>query len=185
MIIGIVGQPAAGKDTLAGFLEKQGFYHISTGDFLRQELTRQGGGSSDRQALHNFVTTMREQHGAGYPTTELLKSIAGKNTVLTGLRQIAEIEILRSQKDDQFILIAISAPIEKRFQWAHARKREGDNISFNEFKRQEDQERAGTAHQVDAVMASADILIENDGTIEDLGEKLRRALSSTGHPKRS
>jgi len=177
MIIGITGQPAAGKDTAASRLEEHGFLHVSTGDFLRQQLKKQGGEPTSRQAVSDFAKAMREKYGAGYPTTELLKKFAGKDIVLSGLRQIVEIETLRSQKDERFVLIAPSAPIEKRYAWARARGREGDDVSFEEFKRMEDYERAGVAQQVDAVLAMADLIIENDGTIDDLKQKIDEALS--------
>jgi len=42
MIIGIVGQIASGKGTLAKELEKKGFTKLVFSDILREELTRLG-----------------------------------------------------------------------------------------------------------------------------------------------
>ncbi|MFZ2521963.1 MAG: hypothetical protein WAX44_02185 [Minisyncoccia bacterium] len=102
-----------------------------------------------------------------------MKRITG-NTVTPGVRSTDEVRTFRKELGDKFKLITVNAPIEKRYAWSIARQRDGDQVTFEEFKRVEDLERNGStgSQEVDRVIEMADIVIENDGTIEDLYKKV-------------
>ncbi len=84
IIIGVVGYPASGKDTVADYIASLGFTNISSGDFIREEMKKEGM-ETDRTNMIDFVSVMREKLGDGYPTTEIVKKIKG-NTVISGFR---------------------------------------------------------------------------------------------------
>ncbi len=177
LIIGITGQPSSGKDTIAEYLVAQGFVTLSTGDFIRAEMQKLGL-PLDRAHMHDFVNKMRVLRGPGYLAIEAVKTIAG-DTAVSGLRNVTEVSTLKQAFGKQFVLLSAEAPIEVRFKRAQGRSREGDHVSFEQFKVQEESERHGTpeTQQVDDVIALADYVIKNEGTKEELVHKVDDLLS--------
>lgn len=176
-IIGLVGHPSSGKDTAAEYLVKQGFFHISCGDVLRAEMKKLDL-PIDRPSIRKFATEQRKKIGAYYPVNMIISTITEK-TVISGFRNLAEVSYLKDQFKTKFYLIAIEAPLESRYQRALSRNRTGDNISFEDFKAHEEAERNQNpeSHELDNVIAQADYLIENDGSVEDLYKEMERVLT--------
>jgi dephospho-CoA kinase len=185
-IIGLCGQPASGKDTAADFFVEKGFLHLSTGDILREEMIKQGI-PVDREHMGAFGAKTKKERGMGYLAELAADKIMvnsnasnGSNTkaVVSGLRAALEIDILRKRFGDEFTLLAIDAPIELRYERAKKRNRPGDDLTFEQFRAQEENERnhPSGAQEVDKVIALADKVINNSGTIEDLKDKLEQSI---------
>lgn len=172
LVIGVCGQPSSGKDTIANYLVSRGFKHISTGDILREEM-KQKGVPVDRLHMHDFVIAERKKRGGGYLAEEAASRIRG-NTIISGLRNTSEVKFLKASFGNQFVLLSIEAPIEMRYKRVQNRNRTGDNISFEQFKEQEETERQGNpeSHEVDAVISMADYKIDNSSTEEELFMKI-------------
>ena len=168
LVIGVTGQPSSGKDTVANYLASLGFVHISTSDLIREEMRKQGL-STDRPQIHEFVTERRKERGLGYLAELTVKKI-DKDSVVSGLRNTSEIQILKDAFGANFILLAMDAPFEMRYKWVLGRKRDSKDLTFEEFKAEEDAERnrSDGAFQVDKVIKMADEVILNDGIKEDL-----------------
>lgn len=168
LVIGITGHPASGKDTVADYLRTIGFSKISLGDIIRRDMTALGI-PIDRAHMSEFARKVREERGNGYLTEETVKAIAG-DTVIAGVRNTEEVRIFKDRLGDRFKLMAIETPLEVRYARAQERKREGDLISFEQFKKEDEQERNSQSgsHEVDAVIALADVVLQNDKTMEDL-----------------
>lgn len=169
-IIGLTGHQSSGKDTAAEVLAERGFLHISTSDLIRVEM-RELGIPTDRDHIREFATKKRSERGAGY-LAELASLKATEKTVISGLRNAEEVEILRKKFGADFCLVVIDAPLETRYKWALARNRETDHITFEQFAEQQQKERASASQQVDIIIAMADKTIVNDGTLEDLKKKV-------------
>ena len=171
-IIGITGHPGSGKDTIADYFIQKGFKKTGGGDILRAKM-RQLGIPIDRTGIREFAKKQRELHGNAYPMGEVIEKITG-DTVVTGLRNIAEAQRLKEEYGKDFTLIAVETPLIIRYNRAKERNREGDDITLTRFKEEEREERAADSgsHEVDKVMAIADILIINDNTKEDLFHNL-------------
>lgn len=178
LIIGLAGHPSSGKDTAGRYLEQKGFFHISCGDLLRDEMKKLGL-PIDRPSVREFVTEKRQELGAQYPVDIASQFIKDK-TVISGFRNLAEINHLKDKYNDDFTLIGIEAPLKVRYQRALDRNREGDAISFEDFQKHEEAERNAhpESHELDNVLAQADISIVNDGTQEDLYRKIEDTLST-------
>jgi dephospho-CoA kinase len=175
-IIGLCGQPASGKDTVADFFITRGFKHVSTGDTLREEMRHQGL-PTDRARMSVFAAEAKKNRGLGY-LAELAAAKVSGNTVISGIRGTAEVGFFRRQFGSDFVLLAVEAPLETRYARAKKRNRPGDDISFEEFRKIEDQERsaASGAQEVDKVIAMADFTIDNSGPAEALTAKLEALL---------
>ena len=169
-IIGLTGYQSSGKDTAAEVLALHGFLHISTSDLIRKEMTSLGI-PTDRDHIREFATEKRAERGPGYLAEEAC-ALAKEKTVISGIRNAAEVEVLRKKFGNDFSLIVVDAPLETRYKWAVTRNRETDRITFEQFTEQQQKERASTSQQVDTVIALADKTIINDGTLEELKKKV-------------
>ncbi len=116
---------------------------------------------------------MRERDGADVLARLALKNIKG-NTVVDSIRNPHEVEYLRRHSD--FILLAIDAPVEIRFERAKKRGREESASSLQEFISKEAEEMTSrqTGQQLKNCIQLADFKIQNDSTLENLYKKLEK-----------
>ncbi len=167
-LLGLVGQLAGGKDTIADYLEeKYGFTHISTGDLLREILTQQLGREPDRDDLRTGAKKLRTDQGGDVLVRRALIDPPPR-LVLSGIRAINE---ARRVKEVGGVLIACTAPIEIRYRRAQQRNRLGDQVTLEQFQEQERKESEDTdpnAQNLPAVTKMADYRLDNSGSINDL-----------------
>ncbi len=174
-ILALAGYAGAGKDTFAALLKTE-FVAITTkvalvssGDLIRQYVRDHNlGDPGDRALLRHVVDLVAETHGYTYWLEQsIAQAQASRIEVLLypGLRQAVEVTFLHERGDK---IAVIDVPLETRYERSRLRARPGDDISFETFKANEEAERAGTAQQIEAVIAAADTTIANDGTLEQL-----------------
>ncbi len=183
MIVAITGPICAGKGKVAEMFRDDGFTHHSFSAELRQ-VARERGIEVNRENLSELGRDLRkESPGKSILGTRLLEKVKkeaekGKNKwVLEGLRDIDEIDLFRKHemesKKMRFILVAVDAPQKLRFERLKKRRRHGDLETFEEFKEVDDREnKGGHGQEVNACMKRADYMIQNDGTLEQLREKV-------------
>jgi len=175
MIIGLTGTLASGKDTAADYLKKKSFSHVSLSDLVRDECDLKGL-PKDRDTLQMVANDLRKKFGSNILAKKALEKIIktkSNKILITSIRNPAEIEELK--KNDKFFLILIDAPIELRYKRLKIRKRAEDFVSFKKFKIQEKVEMSSkdeSNQQLNKVFALADFKIINDGTIEELYQKI-------------
>jgi len=126
---------------------------------------------------------LRHRYGDDALVLSTLEKVfkSGKRVVIESIRNPAEIVSLR-QYLDAFIL-GISASQEKRFEHILARGRDGDPETWEKFKALDDREiaiQAESSQQVEKCLEMADVVIINEGTIEDLTEEIEGALFKLG-----
>lgn len=177
MLLGLTGLYAAGKDTLAEFLENKGFVRRSLSDELRKEALVHGIPLT-RENLIGLGTELREKEGNGVLAKRALTgTYPSTNYCFISIRNPAEVEELKKHGD--FSLIYLDTPIELRFERARARNREQEAKTFEEFKRMEEKEYHNpnsSGQQLLKVKEMADFVITNEGTVEQLYEKTEEFL---------
>lgn len=174
MIIGLTGMNAAGKGTVAEYLKTKGYISMSLSDMIRDELKKQGIAET-RESLVKMGNDLRNRHGAGALAEMIAGRIAassGDNFVIDSIRNPAEVQRLR--KIPGFVLFGIDAPIAMRFDRAKLRGRLENAATIDDFKAQEDKEKSDVANnqQLHTCMKMIDLLIINNGTIDDLHKKI-------------
>ncbi len=171
MKIAFVGPSAVGKDAVSDHIAKKfNLVHISSGDIVREYVTKNNLGGLDRANLRMVGNTMRAKKGGDILVKIALEKIKD-NFVLSGLRAIDEIETFKKLGGK---VIAITAPVEKRYEFAKARGRIDDKVSLEDFEKTEGIEYANKDKNnlnVGKVISMADIEIVNDGTLEKLFKK--------------
>jgi len=180
MIIGVTGTMASGKDSVSDYLKEKGFFHFSLSDAIRAECDKRGL-PKDRDTLRNLGNELREKQGAGVLAKFALEAIeksGAKNAVITSIRNPEEVKLLK--KRGGFIFLAVDAPVELRYKRAKSRHREDDFVDFETFKKQEKMEMAGGPgkQNLGEVMAMADHILINDGTMENLRKKIDLILKN-------
>src|SRR4029453_1899749 len=177
MIIGLTGKNAAGKGEVAAFLKEGGFEYFSLSDVLREELqTRKL--PITRENLIQIGNELIKTHGAAVLASRILAKLeADKNYAGDSFRNPREVEMFRTRNN--FHLLHVTALPEVRFDRIKARKRESDPTTLKEFERLEAAEAMSAdenAQQLDATGALRDVEVENNGTLEDLRERVREVI---------
>jgi len=178
VLVGLTGRNASGKSTLVSWFSERGLRSVSCSDSIRTWLSDQGI-ETTREALIEGGRELRRNGGAGVLAEMLLEILDGEDAVVDSIRTPAEVEALRGRGD--FFLIDVRADEEARWQRMTQRGRAGDPVEKEAFLSQEaaeatSKDEAGQAR--DATAAMADITVLNDGTLEDLEEKLEGIWSA-------
>ncbi len=190
MIIGITGQNKSGKGTVAGILEEEhGFIAISLSDFLRYDL-KTAGMPITRKNLQKVGNSLRKVYGTSYlarraiARIEEIRLMDSKNKfVIESIRNPGEAEFL---KEHGAAIWDIRADKLMRYKRMMANRRmtesKGDNdpANYKEFLECEEKENnpdTEYALQVSEVEKYANAVIKNEGSVELLRRKVRKALT--------
>jgi dephospho-CoA kinase len=172
-IIAFTGMPFSGKSEAVGIAKDIGIPIIRIGDAVWEEVKKQGLEINDKN-VGTLANQMRERYGMDIwakRTIEKIKSMDKVDfLVIDGIRNVEEIESFKTKLEENFILIAVEVPDEIRFKRAMSRGREDDSMVLEKIKERDKRERNWG---IDAVIASADIVISNEGTHEELHNKIR------------
>ena len=178
LVVGVTGPNAAGKGEVSDYLRAQGFAIHSLSDIVREESAARGL-PPERAHLIRIGTMLREQSGPGVLAERVIPRL-GARDVVDSIRNPAEVERLRAVPG--FFLLGVDAPAELRFARSKGRARAGDPQSLAEFMARERQENSANpaGQQLQATIALADRVIENDGDLRALHGKVDDVLRSFG-----
>jgi len=185
MIIGVVGKIAAGKTTVAKFFEEKGFCRVSCSDPLIDLLTHNVSDYSlipelpekaepTREKLIEFGKYLKDKYGGDI----LIRLAVDKkrnceNIVIDGVRSREEIEAIKRLGGK---VIYVEAKPEIRFERLMKRKASKDRgiKTFEDFKAMDDAEER--LYHTSELKDLADYVIVNEGTLEELREKVERII---------
>lgn len=169
-LIGLTGTNGSGKGEVAAYLQKKGYAYFSLSDVIRDAL-RKDGKEDTRDNLIEKGNELRKNYGPDILARMAMERVKGK-AVIDSIRNPSEIEYLRKEKE--FILLAIDAPVELRYERVKRRGRQESVSTLEEFAKKEKEEMTDSekGQQLHSCMKMADIIIMNDGTLEDLHLKL-------------
>ncbi len=179
IILGITGLSGSGKDTMAEYLKSKGFDSTSLSDRIREECATRGL-PIDRDTLIRVGNELREKFGLSVlaeRSLEMIRNSTNDKFVLTSIRHPKEAEFLKSQGG--FFLVAVTAPIEIRYERIKDRCRVGDEeITLEKFKEQEARELAGSAaqQQLTKVIELADFRVDNSRSLEETKRQIEEIL---------
>lgn len=179
MIVGLTGKNCAGKTAVCQYLVSRGFEYQSLSDDIRQEI-RKRGGEITREVLTEVGNELRSRFGAGVLAERVLVRLGYDcNYVVDSIRNPTEVEVLRQRKD--FILMAVDANEVVRFERSMLRGREGAAQTLEQFVQEEKRELQSddpANQQLVATRRMADVVVNNDGSLEDLHRQLNEILPS-------
>lgn len=172
IVIGLVGPIASGKGEVVKILVAKGYRPYSLSDRIREEITQRGL-EVNRTNLNFVSNNLRQNFGADIlakRTSELIEKGEDELAVIDAIRNPFEIKYLQNKFGAK--IIGVVADQKRRFELFLKR---GTNIAgietWEQFKELDNRELAQEGihkQQVKACLNLADIVIENNGTVEDL-----------------
>ncbi|NIA01952.1 MAG: AAA family ATPase [Nitrospirae bacterium] len=175
IIIGLTGSMGCGKGEIVKILEKEGFKYVTLSMMVREEARARGVGE-EREKLMEVGNSMRAEHGAGVLAGRARKKIEESGYefwVVDGIRNPAEIEELRNGED--VYIVGLHAEKETLVNRVLGRGRDSDATERGEILRKIEREwgegEGEDGQQVGKCMKMTDIVVENEGTLEELKEK--------------
>jgi dephospho-CoA kinase len=172
--IGLTGTNSAGKGEVAAYLMKKGYACVSLSDEIREELERKGE-EITRDSLIAAGNDLRRRYGPDILARRAIKKVKSP-AVIDSIRNAGEVAFLRRQKG--FLLVAVDAPIELRYERARKRGRAESAGTLAEFAAKEKREMEGgtDGQQLRLCLDLADVTIVNDGPLEALHRRVEELL---------
>ena len=181
MILGVSGLNGAGKGEVVNYLEARSFYGYSLSDVIRDDL-RERGIEESRERMIETGNAIRGTLGPGGLALRLLdRLLPDRNYVVDSVRHPEEVAVLRA-RSSRFKLIWVEADEALRLERIRERGRSGDPETREELRSLEERELGSddpTAQQLLAVRDLADVVLENNGTLEDLHAGIQEALGQS------
>jgi len=173
-LVGLTGTNAAGKGEVAAYLTKKGYACLSLSDEIRDELRRKGEPIT-RDNLIAEGNSLRHRYGPDVLARRVMKKVKGP-TVIDSIRNAREVAFLRRRKD--FILVAVDAPLELRYERARKRGRPESAGTLEEFAAKEKMEMEGGTggQQIRRCLEMAGLTLINDGSLEALHRQIEERL---------
>lgn len=173
MILGLTGPLCAGKGEIVEYLKTLGFKSYSLSDVIREEAESKNIEKS-RENMISLGNKLREQYGNDVLAKRIKTKLGGNNIVIDSIRNVAEIKELK--KMPNFILVGVESLEETRFARVLKRNRHGDPKTLAEFRAVTENQNMENGQQVQKCMKIADCIIKNEGTKEQLRNKIDRML---------
>jgi dephospho-CoA kinase len=183
-VIGLTGTMGSGKNTIKNILlRKFNCYHVTLSDVIRGEVEKKRG-TFNRTKLQDMGDEMRQKYG-----THILALLAieyfsrdKEMIVVDGIRNPGEVEYLKKKFGLNFSLIAVDAPLEARFKRIAGRGDPKDPKTIEEFeqadRRDKGEGQPEYGQHVAACVQLADHKIENNGTPEQLEQKIDEVMKN-------
>lgn len=178
MIIGIAGTLAAGKGTVVDYLKSKGYGHYSASGMLKQILVERG-----QPLTRTYLSPLADELAAEYKggVLQLSYERAQKdgltNFILEAIHRPKEAAYVRSIGG---VILGVDADLQTRYDRTLSRgDGEKDNVTFEQFvehSKREDEGASGTGPNIRAVLNSADAVILNNGSLEELHQQVDAAL---------
>ncbi len=168
IVVGIAGEIAAGKGTVAKYLIKK--HKASTHRFSTalRDVAKRMYLEESRENLQKISTMMRENFSEDVLSIVIYKDVKNDDNqivAIDGVRRMADIEFLKKIPD--FKLAYIDTSMENRYERITKRGENVDdnNKTFEKFQKDNEHE---AELQIKDLKDKADFVIDNNGTIEEL-----------------
>jgi dephospho-CoA kinase len=176
MVIGVAGMPGAGKAEIARVAKQKGYVVVVMGDEIREE-TRRRGLKPTPENIGKIMLKLREEKGPTIVAKKCILKIANANTdivLVDGIRSLHE--VYEFEKNfPQFVLIAVHSSPETRFGRLFRRRRSDDPKGWEVFIERDLRE---LSVGQGSVIAMADHMIVNEGTLEEFKTKIQEVLEA-------
>lgn len=179
-IIILTGPIGCGKGTVARILKKHGYHVITMGNFVREEAEKRGI-KGTRENLGKINLELTKKYGIDYFIQKAIKKIEEnrwKKVVVDGIRRPVGVDLFREKFDDSVRVILIDAKPRIRFERMKKRRRVGFPRTYEIFKEQE--RREYEIFNLSETFKKADVRITNNGTKEELEEKVEKLIKKWG-----
>jgi len=182
IVIGLVGPIASGKGTVIDILKDKGYTPYSLSDALKEEIAARGL-EITRFNCNRISNELRETQGTDVlarRTAEVIDQEKHELVAIDAIRNPLEIKFLQNKFGAK--IIGVVADQKRRYEMFRERGTFTDEIQiFEQFKELDDREfaqKGSHKQQIKACLDAADVIIENNSTIQDLTQKVEKFISS-------
>ena len=170
LVIAVSGLPAAGKGEFAAILANNSIPVVSMGDMVRAEVRRRGI-PEEPSVFGEIATELRKEFGEDVLAKRLTKAVDGlleenQIVLIEGLRGTAEREVFSNHWGENFLVVAVTASLELRFQRVQSRGRSEDGELDDLLARDEREKGWGLGQ----IIEEADKKFPNEAGLEELQE---------------
>jgi dephospho-CoA kinase len=168
-IIIITGMPGAGKSEVADVFRKNGYPIIVMGDVIREE-TKRRGLEANRANTRKIAVELRNKDGPGAVAKHCVEKMKKSNAeyiVIEGCRSLAEIDVFDDYAETVTIVSVHTSP-STRFTRLKSRGRDDAPLEWKSFR---ERDLGEISFGLGGVIAMSDIILVNEGTIEELQQK--------------
>tara|TARA_B100000003_G_scaffold65539_1_gene58493 strand:- start:113 stop:658 length:546 start_codon:yes stop_codon:yes gene_type:complete len=178
LVIAVSGLPAAGKGEFAEILSSKGIPVVSMGDMVREEVRRRNI-PEEPHVFGQIATELRAEFGEDVLAQRLTNAVdelleTNRIVLIEGLRGTAEKEVFKAHWKDNLLVVAITAPLEIRFQRVQSRGRSEDG-DLDDLRARDERE---TGWGLDQIIKEADFSFPNVSDLEELEHSVSSWLSN-------
>jgi dephospho-CoA kinase len=175
-IIAFAGMPCSGKTEAVQIAKEMNIPVIRIGDAVFEEVMNRGLPLDDKH-VGSIADQMRKKIGKDIWAQRTLKKITSfkklNHIVIDGIRNIEEIETFKKELGKDFVLIAItSSDITRQKRFLH-RGREDDSSNIQDLH---DRDKRELSWGLGSVIASADIVVPNEGDLQEFKDEIQKIL---------
>ncbi len=183
MIIGITGSLGGGKGTVVDYLLSKGnFKHYSSSGLLI-EILEERGEVVDRDGMNRIANELRASNPEGGVPAETYKRYEAEDgesdAIFESLHNPAEVSFIQSVGG---IVIGVTADPDIRYERITKRGSVKDGVTKEKFIEQQQREERGSEDpnksNIFDALKLADYIIENNGNLDDLHQKVDEILKS-------
>jgi len=162
----LAGLARSGKDTAADFLVKKfKFKKYVMSDFIKEELKKKRLPQT-KEMLSFYGDKLRKWKGMDAVAKMVYRKIGKKrNCIITGARSPEEIEFFKKKLSNVFV-VAVNAPLQKRFKRQQAIKR----INLRKFRERDERDKKKKG--LNKAINKADFVLQNNSTKKVLQQKI-------------
>ena len=176
-IIAFTGMPCSGKSEAVQIAKNMGINVFRIGDMVWEEVKNRGLPLDDKH-VGAIADQMRKKYGKDIWAKKTLEKISEyskiEHIVIDGIRNNEEIETFKKKLGKNFIVIAIVASDETRQKRFLKRGREDDSKDVQDLI---DRDKRELNWGLGSVIASADIVIPNEGSLENFRNELTKIFN--------
>ncbi len=177
-VLGLTGMPGSGKGEICVIARELGIPVRSLGDVVRSHFNNI---CPDRNPMETgvFADEERNTHGKDVwarrlvdEVDELIRNGNGM-VIIDGVRSGNEVDVFKEKWGDHLKVLCVHSSPATRYERLGSRGRNDDPDGIDDFKRRELRE---LGWGLGGVIGSADIILNNEGTMEELYLDARRLL---------
>jgi len=175
-IIAFTGMPFSGKTEAVKIAKNMKFPVVRMGDMVWEEVNNRGLKLNNKN-VGTIANHMREKHGQdiwALKTINKIKSMGRiESIIIDGIRNIEEIDAFKRELGENFVVVAVESSDKTRQKRAFKRGRKDDSKDIKKVRERDQRE---LDWGLGVVIASADVVVSNEGGVEEFRDKVRKIL---------